>query len=441
MPDEANEKLEDIVSIPVTATIHGAAVEFGLYDQLWGDGSYIFHGYKSKNNPKLTLSGQQVSLQVKIFPQGTPQRSNPFLASVKPNHTTVVWYENALPILSAAFTFLREFEEKRRFLLDGSLDSETEKYYNYADLSSQLNAFTAVMRNNTLEFSKKVYELAPILTSIRRILEINRIPDHLKYEESTFYLNVLKLQEHVQWLIEETDKTEEDIIPDFKLIAQHLTDVLNDIHNDHQNVARGRESSASTEEKEQILKALDELAHIKILEKGSHEAMQQIGRELELCQEIWSNPKVDWQTRLDCATQAVDLISDAISQMEASAIANKKRYAQIPDLSRFINEANEQLAELSEAGLPPLFAPLADQFLASINEARQKAGEEGVLSREELINAIRLNSMLLSISEKNGQLESSLGLYLTDTEYIRSVHYMHILLRNGQIQEMKLLGR
>ncbi|MDL2284707.1 hypothetical protein LJC19_06165 [Oxalobacter sp. OttesenSCG-928-P03] len=440
MPVETAETLEDIVSAPVTCTIHGTTVEFGLYDQQWDDGSYIFCGYNTTNNPKITIAGQPVGLVAEIIPEGAPERTNPFLASLPEGQNTVVWYANALATLSAAFFFLREFEEKRGFLLDGTLNSETEKYYNYEDLQSQLDSFSQVMRNNTITFSRKVERLAPILTSIRRILEINRIPDNLKYEESTFYLNVLKLQEHVQWLIGETDKTDEDIIPDFRLIAEHLADVLTEIHDDHQSVARGREPFPTEEEKQAILQTLEELAAIQSLPKDSIKAMQQTGKKLELYQKIWSSPAVDWQTRLDAATRAVDIISDAISRMEAAAIESKKRHAILPDLSRYVDEINARIDELDTTGLAAITGPMADRFLPGINDARKTIGQDP-LTKDTLARSIRLNSLLASVTENETGLTTTLHLYLTDGEYPRAMHYMYVMIASGRIQEMKLLGR
>ncbi|NLC24042.1 MAG: hypothetical protein GX776_06195 [Oxalobacter sp.] len=440
MPAEPSETLEDIMTEPFTCTIYGADTEFGLYDQVWDDGSYIFYGYQTKNDPRITIVGQTISLQAEIIPEGAPERTNPFLLSRKKDQNTVTWYENALGTLSAAFVFLREFEEKRGFLLDGTLNSKTEKYYNHEDLISQLDSFSAVLRDNTLPFSRKVELLAPVLTSIRRILQINRIPDELKYEESVFYLNVLKLQEHVQWLIEETDKTNEDIIPDFRLIAEHLADVLTEIKDDHENVARGREPVPTSEEKTALLEIMEEAARIIDMKKGSKQAMQHIGRKLELCQKIWSSPTVDWQTRLDYATRAIDFISDAINEMEAAAIDSKKRHAKIPALSRYAEEINTCLAEFDKTGYAAITGPVAERFLSSINATR-KAIDNPPLTKEALGAALKINSLLVSVTEKDDELSTSLHLYLADNDYTYALHYLYVLILNGKIHEMKIIGQ
>lgn len=440
MPAQTSETLEDIVTEPFVCTIHGSDVVFGLYDQVWDDGSYVFCGYNTKNDPRITIAGQNIPLQVEIIPKGAPERTNPFLLSLKKGQNTVTWYENALGTLSAAFIFLREFEEKRSLLLDGTLNSETEKHYNHEDLTSQLGVFSQVLKDDSLSFSSKVILLAPVLTSIRRILEINRIPDELKYEESIFYLNVLKLQEHVQRLIEKTDKTDEDIIPDFRLIAEHLADVLREIKDDHENVARGREPIPTNEEKTALLAMLEELARIMDMKKGTKQAMQHIERKLEFCQKIWSTPSFDWQTRLDSATRAVDFISDAISQVEAAAIESKKRYTVLPDLTHYAEKINTHLAEFDQTGYNAITSPIAERFLSSINEAR-KAIDHLPITKEELIATLRINSLLVSVTEKDTELTTATHLYLADNDYTHALHYMYVLILNNHIHEMKNIGQ
>ena len=440
MPATSGEILEDVKTEFRTCSIYGADVLLGLYDQVWDDGSYFFCGYHSKNNPRITIAGQQIPLQVEIIPEGAPERTNPFLASRKKGNNTVTWYENAIGTLSSAFVFLREFEENRGFLLDGTLDSEIEKYYNHEDLTSQLDSFSSVLKDSTLSFSRKVERIAPVLTSIRRILQINRIPDQLKYEESTFYLNVLKLQEHVQRLIAETDKTDEDIIPDFRLIAEHLADVLQEIKDNHENLARGREPVSGDEEKKRIFATLEELAQIMDMKKGSKQATQHIGRKLKLCQEVWSMPSVDWQTRLDYATYAVDFIHDAINRMEAAAIESKKRHATIPDLSRHLAEINIRLAEFDQTGYAAIIGPIANRFLSGINETRKHIGQP-LLTKNRLAKALRINSLLISVTEQNGGLSNAIHLHLSDSDDTHALHHLYVLILNDRIHKMKIIGQ
>ncbi len=439
MPTEASETLEDIIAEPVLCTIHDADVELSLHDQVWDDGSYLFFGYNAKNDPLVTIAGQIASLQVEIIPDGAPERTHPFLSAISEGEA-ITWYENALKTLSSAFVFLREFEEKRFFLLDGSLNSETEKYYNRPDLQDRLDTFSSVMRDNSLPFSRKAEQLAPVLTDLEHILAANRIPDELKYEESLFYLIILRLQKHVQWLIGETGKTEENDLPGFSLRARHLADVLKNIKDDHENVARGRIPVPTNEEKAAILKILEEHAGIMAMEKGSQEAIAHIGRELELCQKIWTTPFVDWQTRLDSATRAVNLISDAINDTEAAALESKKRHAAMPELSRYIKEANVRIKELDETGYAAITGPIADRFLANINETRRSL-EKAPLTREELAAVLKINSIRVSITEKDGALSTSICLYLADNSYTYALHYLSVLISNGRIQEMKILGK
>lgn len=439
MSTQAGQTLEDILSIPFACAIHGVNVKIGLYDQQWEDGSYLFYGYSSQDEPAIAIAGQTVRLQIEIIPQGAPKRTNPFLSSIAKGQNTVAWYENAPATLADADAFLKEFEEKRGFLFNGALNSEIRKHYNHKDLHTQLDAFSAVMQNTGLTFPQKVLSLAPILIAIRRILEANRIPDELKYEESLFYLNVLHIQKHVQSLIETTSRqTPDSILSEFLRIVQNLADTLEAIREDHQRIARSREPRPTEQERQAIFHLLDEHTGITALEKDSPQAMQHIGRDLELCREIWSTPTVDWQTRLNCATRAVDILLDAINRMEAAAIASKKRHATIPNLSRIIQEINARLDELDQGGLAAIIPIVATRFLGGINKAGKTAGQNQPFTKESLADAMRLNHLLITVTEKEGALSTSLHLYLACDEPPHTLPTTHVLIQNGKIHGMKL---
>ncbi len=429
-----HDTLKKIHTKPFTCSIHGTSIELALNDQLWDDGSYLFLGYNTKKPQQIIIAGHPANLHIEIIPEDAPQRKNPFSLSQKEGQDTIVWYENALTTLSAAYDFLKEFEEKQSFILNGTLNSEIEKYYDHEKFVEQLDFFSQILKNHTFTFAKKTELLKPVFISIKQILENCHIPDNLKYEESFFFQNIIELQKHVQVIIEETLKTKEDIIPDFKSLARHLADTLKIIHNNHQNVIQSRKLSQTNKEINTIEKTCYELNQILSEKKELQQAMPHIEYELALCKNVWNNSAIDWQTRLNAATHAVERISDAIDLAESTAIENKKQYAIIPDLSRFTIEINKQIKELDKTGFKAIASPIADRFLPNINENRKSTGLNKIV-RQDFVDNMKIDSLYIVVTENNGQNTTTLHLYLTNTY---TQHFLYVLILNNKIFKMKL---
>ena len=430
------QTLQDVDYTAVTCAIHGTPVTIGLYEQVWDDGSYIFFGYHDENTPDVTIAGQKVRLRIEIIPEGAPERINPFLPYVEPGQTTVTWYENATDTLSAAFAFLQDFEENRPYLVDGSLNSKLEKFYNHQDFIGLLNIFLTIVEDERLSASKKAEQKILVFLSLLQILENTQIPDEFKYEESDFFLGVLKLEEHVKELIEEAGSNPQNFTTDFYEVAQHLVRTLNTIHNDHRNVARRLVELPSEAERTAILHVLEELAQIQTLDKNSVEALLKIERELQLCQLVWETPFIDWQTRLDCATRAVNILSDAIDRAGTAAIESRKRHANIPDLSRFVSEINNQLAKFDKTGFATMADLVADRFYDNANDG---AEVKLPLTGKELADSVVLHTLLVSIAEKAGKISTSFHLSLSGGE-TNDTRQMYVQIDDGIIREIKLPG-
>ena len=429
------QRLQDIDYTAATYTVHGSPVDIGLYEQVWDDGSYVFFGYHDENRPEVTIAGQPVRLRVEIVPEGAPERTNPFLPYIKTGQNTVTWYENAASTLSAAFAFLQEFEENRPYLVDGSLNSRIEKYYNHPEFISLLNTFRTIIEDESLSPSRKAEQKVSVFLSLLQILENTHIPDEFKYEESDFFLSVLKLEEHVKELIEESDSAPQNFNADFRLAARHLVEALGAIHNDHRNVARRMTELPSESEREALLHVLEELAQIMTLEKNSVEALGKIERELVLCRLVWETPFIDWQTRLDCATRAVSILSDAIDRVGTAALESRKRHAAIPDLTHFIAEVNSQLGKFDKTGFTTLAGLVADWFHENEKDG---AGRELSPVKAELADSIVLHTLLASVTEKAGKISTSFHLSLSGDVSEHSGH-MYVRVDDGLIREMKLL--
>ena len=426
------QSLQDIYYTALTCTIHGRPVNIGLYEQVWDDGSYIFFGYRDENGPDVTIAGQNARLRIEIIPEGAPERTNPFLPYVKPGQNTVSWYENATDTLSAAFAFLQDFEENRPWLVDGSLNSRLEEFYSHEDFVSLLDIFLDIMEDERMPASKKTEQKILVFLSLLQILENTHIPDEFKYEESDFFLGVLKLEEHVRELIEEAGSNPQNFSAHFNETARHLVETLNTIHNDHRNVARRLVEMPSEDEREIILHVLEELDLIKALDKNSIEALLKIERELQLCRIIWETSFIDWQTRLDCATRAVNILSDAIDRVGTAAIESRKRHANIPDLTRFITEINNQLAKFDKTGFTGMIALIREQFHDGTNEA---AGIGLPAVEIALTDEISLHTLLVSVTEKSGKISTAfhLSLSISGADDLR---HMYVQIDGGIIREL-----
>ena len=172
----------------------GTLTPFSVDEEWWGDGSWIFYGYRATLPVTLSLWGAEIPCEVRIQAAGGPVRINPFALDQGP----VEWLVHAREVAKELAAFDREMDGQIKAAFSPGVSPVLKQCLNWEKMRGQMAALREISGRRGLRLEEAVTGLADIFAEMASLLEGARIPESALSEGSplTALLSRLKVIVH-----------------------------------------------------------------------------------------------------------------------------------------------------------------------------------------------------------------------------------------------------
>jgi len=323
---------------------------FSTDEEWWGDGSWVFYGYRATRPVILSLWGEEVPCEVSIQAQGGPVRINPFASGEGP----VEWLVRAREAAKEIAAFEREMDGQIKAAFSPGVSPVLKQCLNWEKMRGQMAALREISGLRGLNLAEVVAVLAGIFTEMASLLESARIPESVLCEGSPLTALLARLKVIAHGYLE-LDRRGQGL--DFRL-AQALGRLGVNLESQldrHKAVALKR----APPDRAVVSLAIawqDELAQLEATPNRENNA-----RRAQLMENLWKSEALFLDDRGIYAAKLSHFYAQAGKIIEEKRVQVCAQIARIPDLSGLLAKMEGQMACLQN--LPPKEALAAAQAL------------------------------------------------------------------------------
>ena len=170
--------------------VQGELTPFTPASEEWGDGSYIFLGYRCAPEHTLYIRGTKLPCLLTALPPGAPARINPFALGEE----RVEWLENSNKAIADIERFSREVSAMITPGFQRDSSPVLRACLNWDSMRGQLDALSRLNNCRGLGISEVLSQVEGIFFATANILENARIPESVLGERTAFTALLAKLK-------------------------------------------------------------------------------------------------------------------------------------------------------------------------------------------------------------------------------------------------------